>query len=795
MKFSESWLREWVNPAITSDELMHQITMAGLEVDDSIAAAAEFTGIVVGKVVSCAQHPDADKLQVTKIDVGAEELLDIVCGAANCREGLTVAVATVGAVLPGNFKIKKAKLRGQLSLGMLCSEQEMGMLDSADGIIELPADAPIGTDIREYLKLNDTIIDIDLTPNRADCLSLKGVAREVAALNDLPFSPKEIPSVKAVIDDEYAVELAAADACPRYLSRIFKNIDIKAATPLWMVEKLRRGGIRSIDAVVDITNFVLLELGQPMHAFDLQKLDGPIVVRKAKQDEKLQLLDESEVTLNDNTLVITDNSGPIAMAGIFGGLATGTSEQTQDILLECAFFSPLAITGRARSYGLHTDSSHRFERGVDYNLQVEAMERASALIIEICGGDIGPVSCVEDQSQLPKAQTVTLSIDDVSSLIGITFTEEQVTLILSSLGMLVEKSHDNLIVTVPSYRFDIAIAQDLIEEVARVFGYNNIPNLAPQNSLEMVARSETCTPELRFKQLLASKGYQEAITYSFVDPKKQAVLHPGEDSLILPHPISVDMSVMRLSLFTGLLDALSYNQKRQQSRVRLFETGLRFVPDENAENGVNQTRMITGVIAGSQSAEQWSGAVTAVDFFDLKGDVEDLLALSGSSQDFDFETAKHSAMQPGQTAAITKQGQVVGHIGALHPKLQKTFALNGQTYLFELKQEALEQGAIAQAGSISKFQASRRDIAIVVDKTTSANKIMKTIKKVGGDLIIGLNLFDVYQGSGIADDKKSLAISLTLVHLERTLEEKEISAAVDNVVAALKSQFDATLRD
>lgn len=795
MKFSESWLREWVKPAIDSDALTHQITMAGLEVDDVAPVAADFSGIVVGKVVSCGQHPDADKLQVTKVDVGDSELLDIVCGAANCREGLTVAVAKVGAVLPGNFKIKKAKLRGQPSFGMLCSEEEMGMLDKADGILELPADAPIGMDIREYLKLDDLIIDIDLTPNRADCLSLKGVAREVAALNELPFVPKAIPAVAATTDAQYEVEVLDTQACPRYLARVIKDIDITAKTPLWMVEKLRRGGIRSIDAVVDITNFVLLELGQPMHAFDLAKLDGAIVVRKAKSGEKLQLLDENEVKLNEDTLVIADNSGPIAMAGIFGGLATGTTTATRDIVLECAFFAPLAITGRARTYGLHTDSSHRFERGVDFALQTEAMERATALINEICGGSVGPVGINESSDDLPKATPVKLRMQRLNDLIGVTFEEAQVSTILNSLGMLVEKSYDDFMITPPSYRFDIEIEQDLIEEVARVYGYNNIPNVAPQSSLNMVARSETAIAELRFKQLLTSSGYQEAITYSFVDPKKQSVLHPGQEALILPHPISADMSAMRLSLFTGLLDAVAYNQKRQQGRVRLFEAGLRFVPDENAENGVEQTRMLTGVISGSQQAEQWSGELKAVDFFDLKGEVEDLLALSGKSDDFEFVADKHSAMHPGQTAAIKKQGKTIGYIGALHPKLQKTFGLNGQTYLFELEQAAIEQGNIAQAGLISKFQANRRDIAIVVDLDVPANKILKTIKKVGGELIVGLNLFDIYQGKGIAEDKKSLAISLTLVDQESTLEEKEISEAVDKVVAVLKSEFGATLRD
>ncbi|WP_047708536.1 phenylalanine--tRNA ligase subunit beta [Plesiomonas sp. ZOR0011] len=795
MKFSESWLREWVNPAISTEELSEQITMAGLEVDAVEPVAGAFTGVVVGHVVECAQHPDADKLRVTKVDVGAGEPIDIVCGAPNCRQGLKVCCATVGAVLPGDFKIKKAKLRGQPSEGMLCSFDELAIPVESDGIIELPADAPVGMDVREYLKLNDNAIEIGLTPNRADCLGMLGIAREVGVLNRLPVTEPQISPVAASIDNVMPIKVSAPDACPRYLGRVIKGIDANATSPLWMQEKLRRCGIRSIDPVVDVTNYILLEMGQPMHAFDHAKIDGGIVVRMAEEGEKLTLLDGNEVTLRADTLVVADHSRPLAMAGIFGGEYSGVTAETKDVLLECAFFSPLSITGRARAYGLHTDSSHRFERGVDYAVQNKAMERATALLLEICGGEAGPVVDVTSAAHLPQAATITLRRSKLDALIGYHVEDDVVTDILTRLGCQVSKTAEGWTAVAPSWRFDMEIEEDLVEEVARIFGYNNIPNEAPLAELRMNDHREANLPLKRVKAALVDKGYQEAITYSFVDPKVQALLHPGEEAMILPNPISVDMSAMRLSLWSGLLGAAVYNQNRQQPRVRIFESGLRFVPDAAAENGVRQEVMLAGLLTGNRSNEHWGQESKTVDFFDMKGDLEAVLELTGRLDDVKFEACSNPALHPGQSAALVLDGEQIGFIGALHPELERKLDLNGRTMLFEVLWDKISQRTITSAQSISRFPANRRDIAIVVNESVSAQNIIDECRKVGGNQLVGVNLFDVYRGKGVNDGCKSLAISLTLQDTSRTLEEEEIANAVSGIVEALKVRFQASLRD
>lgn len=795
MKFSESWLREWVNPAISRDELTHQITMAGLEVDDVIAVAGDFSGVVVGEVVECGQHPDADKLRVTKVNVGGEELLDIVCGAPNCRQGLKVAVAVVGAVLPGDFKIKKAKLRGQPSHGMLCSYGELGIEIESDGIIELPLDAPIGTDIREYLQLDDVIIDVDLTANRADCLGMVGLAREVGVLNRLNVTEPSWEAASVSSERTVEIEVANPEACPRYLGRVVSNVNVKAQTPDWMVEKLRRSGIRSIDPIVDITNYVLVEFGQPMHAFDLDKIDGGIKVRLGNGEEKLTLLDGNEITVPADTLVIADNSQALALAGVFGGETSGVSEQTRDIMLECAFFAPLAIMGKARRLGLHTDSSHRFERGVDPELQHKAMDRATRLVLDICGGEAGPVVEAKSEAHLPKAADIKLRRSKLDKLLGHHINDADVEEILNRLGFQVEKHASDWQVKTATYRFDMAIEEDLIEEVARIYGYNNIPNTAPLARLSMTDHQETALKLSRVRAMLVARGFQEAITYSFVDPKLQKLVHPDSEAMVLPNPISSEMSAMRLSMFTGLLNAVGYNQARQQGRVRLFETGLRFIPDAQAESGVRQQAMLGAVIAGPQSDEHWSMESKTVDFFDLKGDLEAIIGLTVSEAEFSFKGALHPAMHPGQCAEILRNDRVIGYIGAVHPSLEKPFGLNGKTIVFELELDALLQAKLPQAQAVSKFPANRRDIAIVVDEEVAAGEVMTLIRKVGGNQLVGLNLFDVYRGKGVEQGKKSLAIALTLQDNTRTLEEKEIAEMVDTVVSALKSEFNASLRD
>jgi len=774
MKFSESWLREWVNPQLSTLELSEQISMAGLEVDGIDAIAGEFSGVVVGHVVECGRHPEADKLQVTKVDIGSGELLDIVCGAANCRQGLKVAVATVGAVLPGDFKIKAAKLRGQPSNGMLCSLSELGMAESSDGIIELPLDAPLGMNIREFLKLDDNAIEVDLTPNRADCLGLIGLAREVGVLNQLDVNVPVINPVAATINDKLTIELAAPKACPRYLGRVIKNINTGATTPLWMVEKLRRSGIRSIDPVVDVTNFVLLELGHPMHAFDLAKIEGGIVVRLATPEESLVLLDENEVKLTPATLVIADQKKALAMAGIFGGLHSGVTAATTDIFLESAFFSPIEMAGKARQYGLHTDASHRYERGVDPELQHKAMERATQLLLEIVGGEAGPVVEAKSDEHLPKPAKISLTRTKLDRILGISIATETVTEIFQRLGFAVFFENDSWQVTVPTYRFDISIAEDLIEEVARVYGYNNIPNVAPQASLKMRDHSEAEISVHSLKDVLVVRGYQEAITYSFVDPKVQQALFPGVEALVLPNPISADMSAMRLNLWPGLLQAVQYNQNRQQNRIRLFEFGLKFIPDANAEGGVRQVPVIGGVIVGSFGNEHWTMAERAVDFYDLKGDVEALIAMTSASAEFSFAKGEHSALHPGQTAIINRNGQPAGFIGALHPEAERKLGIKGKAFLFELELAAFGSKHIVLAQEVSKYPANRRDLAIVVKSDVRFSDILATIRKVGGNQLVDLKLFDVYTGQGIAEGMKSLAIALTMQDKARTLEDKDI---------------------
>lgn len=795
MKFNESWLREWVNPAVSTEQLCDQITMLGLEVDDAAPVAGAFSGVVVGEVVECAQHSDADKLRVTKVNVGGDRLLDIVCGAPNCRQGLKVACATEGAVLPGDFKIKKTKLRGQPSEGMLCSYSELGIKEDHSGIIELPADAPIGKDFREYLDLNDVAIEISLTPNRADCLSIAGIAREVGVINRAEVKAPVISEVPATIADKVAVELQAPEACPRYLARVVKNVNVKATSPLWLQEKLRRCGIRSIDPIVDITNLSLLELGQPMHAFDASKIDGAIQVRMAKEGEELVLLDGTTAKLQPNTLVIADSKGALAMAGIFGGEASGVNENTTDVVLESAFFAPLAITGRARQYGLHTDASHRFERGVDPQLARDAMERATALLLEICGGEAGEIVEAVSEQHLPKRNTVTLRRSKLDAVIGHHIEDETVTDILTRLGLNVIFANDSWTAVAPSWRFDIEIEEDLIEEVARIYGYNSIPNNSPLAHLTMKGTPEKLLEVNRIRTALVDSDYQEVVTYSFVDPKKQALLHPNQEALILPNPISSEMSAMRLSLLTGLLDTIAYNQSRQQTRVRIFEGGLRFIPDAAAESGIRQELVFGAAIVGDKRLVHWESKGEAVDFFDLKGDMERVLSLTSARHDLKFVAKQFPALHPGQSAAIMLDGKEIGFIGSVHPSIVQKLGIKGKPVVFEILGDAIANRPVPAAKEISKFPANNRDIAVVVDENVPAGDVLDACRHAGGVKLVAVNLFDVYRGANLAAGKKSLAISLTVQDTEKTLEEEEISTVIQAVLAELAQRFQAYLRD
>lgn len=794
MKLNENWLREWVNPQLTTSELCEQLTMLGLEVDGVELVAPPFSGVVVGEVVECESHPDADKLQITKVNIGKSELLNIVCGAKNCRKGLKVACAVDGAILPNDFKIKKTKLRGEPSEGMLCSLRELGIDDDFDGIVELPTDAPVGKDIREYLDLDDQIIEISLTPNRADCLSIMGVARDLAVLNNLSLQEPQTPRLNSTLSDKIAIEVEAPEACPRYAGRLIKNIDITKKSPRWMQEKLRRCGIRSIDAVVDVTNYIMMEYGQPMHAFDWDQIKSPLKVRMAKNGEKLTLLDGNEVVLADNTLVIADSEKVLAMAGIFGGQNSAVNSNTKNVLLESAFFAPLAITGRARQYGLHTESSHRFERGVDFNLAETMLKKASALLIEICGGEASEIVMQNSEGYLPKLNSINLTSYKLEQILGCTIPAEKVSKILKGLGFQVLENNNGWTVTPSSWRFDMAIEEDLIEEVARIYGYNNLPNHAPISHLHLEPHPERDLNLNRICTAFVDSDYQEIITYSFVDPNTQKLLFPEQEALILPNPISTEMSAMRLSLFTGLLNTVIYNQNRQQSRIRCFETGLCFVPDPQAENGIRQSLRIGAVIVGERFPQHWQQKSANVDFFDLKGDVMRILSLSAKGKNLEFVAKVYPALHNGQSSSIMLDGKEIGYMGTLHPKIAQNLGITGKPILMEIEWDTINTKTIPSANAISKFPANKRDIAIVVDNSVPASEILSACQQAGGVELVNVALFDVYSGENIDPGKKSLAISLTIQNSSKTLLEEDINAVVNRVLAKLESQFNAYLR-
>jgi phenylalanyl-tRNA synthetase beta chain len=796
MKFSEQWLREWINPDVSTDELSHQLTMAGLEVDAIDPVAAEFTKVVIGEVLAIEKHPDADKLNVCQVNVGEDEPLNIVCGAANVRKGLRIPAALVGAVLPGNFKIKKSKLRGVPSHGMLCSTAELGITESAEGLMELPSDAPVGTDIRDYLKLDDVMIELSLTPNRADCFSIAGIAREVGVSNKMPVIEHKQATIKAEIKDKVEVKLEAGNDCPRYLGRVIKGVNPKAQTPLWMTEKLRRSGIRSLGPVVDVTNFVLLELGQPMHAFDLAKINGAIHARHAKAGEKLNLLNDQEIILTEGCLLIADDKQPLALAGIMGGADSAVSDSTTDILLEAAHFNPLVIAGKARSFGLHTDSSHRFERGVAASLPMPAIERATELLLGIVGGKAGPVVNVTNKADLPQRNMVSLRAERVKRVLGIDLSREEITGMLTRLELNPTKTKQGWEITAPDFRFDISIEEDLIEEIGRIFGYDNLPVSQASSALTMVAKPEAKLKMNRLRQVLVQQGYQEAITYSFIDPEMQKLFDPEQKAIELANPISADLAAMRTSLWPGLVSAVKYNLNRQQTSVCLFEYGLKFV-SQGAE--IKQEKMLAGAITGSRFPEQWATSSESVDFYDLKNHVEAVLEMTGRASDFQFEANKHQVLHPGQTAAIrdlaTENRPIIGWLGALHPALQKKLGLSQSVYLFEIAMKNIEMGVIPAFKPLSKFPAIRRDIAIVMDEAVTAQLVYDCIKESAGEILSKFELFDVYRGEGIDSGRKSLALGLTLQDLSRTLTDTDVDKELNKIIDVLKNRLGATLRE
>lgn len=796
MKISEQWLREWVAVRQDTKALAERLTLAGLETGSITPVAAALERVVVGEIVSLAPHPQADRLRVCQVSIGQKTPLTIVCGAANAAAGLKVPAALEGAQLPNGTKIARAAIRGVESSGMLCSAAELGLEETSEGLLVLGGEAKAGTPLTKYLHLDDRQIEVELTPNRGDCLSIMGLARELAALTGARYTPVAVKPVSSKSKRRLSVTLGAKQACARYAGRAIEGINPQAVTPIWMKERLRRGGVRAIHPVVDITNYVMLELGQPMHGFDLDRLQGGISARRARDKESIALLDGNTLTLDPADLVIADARGPVALAGIMGGLESAVSNTTQNIFLESAWFRPEAIGTRARHYGLHSESSHRFERGVDATLQRLALERATALVLAVCGGRAGPVTEVSSAAHLPRRAAISLRGARIERVLGMTLAPTVVQTILKRLGMRVArggavKAGRGWKVTPPAWRYDIVREVDLIEELARVHGYDKVPMRMPRTVLAMRPLPETRVAEGRLRNLLIDRDYQEAITYSFVDPAVQALLTPDVTPFALANPIASDMAQMRTTLWPGLLKAVLHNQNRQQERVRLFEIGRRFLP---TGNGAEEQVVLAGLATGSAFAEQWGVKARAVDFFDVKGDIEALLALGGS-RGFRFRPARHPALHPGQSAEIlAATGESIGHLGVLHPEIQSKLGLGNSILMFELRLEQLQAAIIPEFREISRYPAIRRDLALVVEHRVPAQAVLDCVRASAGSFLIYLELFDEYRGEGIDSGRKSLALGLTFQDTSRTLNDKDVETAVGRVVAALEKEFDAQLR-
>ncbi|CAK0741788.1 phenylalanine--tRNA ligase subunit beta [Gammaproteobacteria bacterium] len=799
MKISVQWLRKWVDPPVDTSTLAAQLTLAGLEIEAVEPVAGAFDGVVVGQVVSVAPHPDAERLRVCQVNVGEAEPLQIVCGAANVYAGMFAPCARTGANLPGGIRIRRSKLRGVESHGMLCSAVELGLVATSAGLLELPADAPPGADLRTFLGLDDVTLEVNITPNRGDCLSLAGLAREVGVRNRLPVHSPVLDPLPATGTDTFPVEVRTPEDCPRYVGRVIRGVDRTRPTPLWMQERLRRSGLRSLGPLVDVTNYVMLELGQPMHAFDLNRLTGGIVVRRATPAESITLLDGASLTLDPDTLVIADQRGPLALAGIMGGEGSAISAGTTDLFLESAFFAPAAIIGRPRRYGLQTDSSYRFERGVAPNLQRAAVERATHLLRDIVGGAPGPVIEVAAAEYLPNPAAIALRPSRIQRLLGVEIESEMVVDILTRLGMTVARIPDGWQVTPPDFRFDISLEVDLIEELARVRGYEHIPHTRPAIATAMGPRPENTVDPAKAARFLVARDYQEVITYSFVDPTLRFSLDPQRAPLPLANPLSTDLAVMRTSLWPGLVQAARYNFHRQQERVRLFEIGRTFVSNPASPPGTDlrQAVHIAGLALGAAYPEQWGEPRRTVDFFDIKGDLEALVADQvGAGVGLRYEPRVHPSLHPGQSAALMRDEQQVGWIGTLHPALGKHLDLGvSSAVVFELDLEALKAGGGAVFQPLSKFPAIRRDLAILVGEGVSVEALLRCVRTTAGTLLQGLVPFDIYAGKGIEPGRKSVAMGLTLQDPSRTLKDSEVDAVVASVVQRLASEFDATLRE
>ncbi len=778
MQFSYHWLKTWIDPQLSPADFAHLLTMSGLEVEESQKAAPDFSGVIVAEVLELEAHPNADRLRVAKVNTG-KDIIQIVCGAPNVAVGKKVPCAVSGALLPGDFAIKPTVMRGVESNGMLCSAKELGLPEDVNGLLILPQDAPIGMAVRDYLDLDDTLFVLKITPNRADCLSIKGIARETAALLQKEYHAPVIEKMSETSAETRPIAIEAKAACGRYLGRVVTGVNMNTLTPLWMRQRLERSGLRCINPVVDITNYVMLELGQPMHAFDQDKLSGGINVRMAQSGETLLCLNGKEVILNQNTLVIADEQKALAMAGFMGGEESAVTENTQNVFLEAAYFAPEMVSGKSRQYGFGSDSAFRYERGVDFTLQKEAMERATALLIEIAGGQAGGI--VEALGDLPLRADVTIRPERANKVLGVQLEQIQMEDILNRLGLVPKRVNDCLRVQVPSFRFDIVIEEDLIEEIGRVFGYDNIPSEAPIASLKMLPIFETQAPRARTYQHMAARDYQEQVSYAFVDEAWEQDFAANINPIRLKNPIASQMSVMRSTLLGGLVQTLNANLNRKHSRVRLFEVARIFYKDE--QGAFIQTEKLGGLAFGSVVAEQWAQVDRKVDFYDVKADVESLFA----HESLVFQAAKHPALHPGRSAQIVLDEKVIGFIGQLHPVWVQKYDLPNAPIVFEVDFQATLQQDKVTYHSVSKFQPVRRDLAFVLPETVTAGRLGQSLRAVDSDIVQAISLFDQYLGQGIAQGMKSLAFSIHLQAPDRTLSDEEVDALMAQMIEAAKT--------
>jgi len=777
MQFSYSWLKTQADTELSADKLEHLLTMSGLEVEEAETAAPAFTGVVIAEVKSVEKHPDADRLNVTQVDAGTGELVQIVCGAPNVKAGIKVPCSLPGAVLPGNFKIKPTKMRGVVSNGMLCSTDELGLPDDGvNGLHILPQDAPVGANIREYLDLDDTVFMLKITPNRADCLSIKGIAREVAALTGCEFAPTEIQTASITSGKTQPVRIDALADCGRFVSRVIENVNAQAATPAWMRQRLERSGIRSISALVDIGNYVMLEIGQPMHVFDADKISGSIIVRRAENGEVLECLNEKTVTLADNTLVVADEKGALSLAGLMGGTASAVSDDTRNIVLEAAWFAPAVIAGKSRQYGFGSDSSFRFERGVDYRLQADAIERATELVLQVCGGRAGEM--VEALGALPSEKCVSVRLARVGKVLGVDIAAEQVETILRTLGLQPEKTADGFQTASPSFRFDIEIEADLIEEIGRVYGYENIPDDATSGSLKMLPLPETRRPRFAVYNEMAARGYREVVSYAFVDEAWETDFAANANPIRLQNPLAAQYAVMRSTLVGGLVEILQNNLNRKQNRVRIFEIARVFA--KNADGSFAQNERIGGLWYGAAMPEQWGEKTRNADFYDIKADVENLL----KNSKIEFAKTAHPALHPGRAAEIVSDGRVIGFVGELHPKWLQKYDLPQAPLVFEIDMAAVLQRDKTRYQPVSKFQAVRRDLAFVLPENVSYAELESSLKTVSSPLVQEIALFDVYRGTGLPEGMKSMAVKVVLQDMENTLTDEAVEPVMAKLVDA-----------